>query len=117
MLRGKLPEYKQLAEYIFYTAVGKSLKGISNPHPSWFIGETEVYKFHLVYKPDIDFLKSKESALHLDLAELIQKFNKKSKKISLVFASASYITQKELSKDYNIQFCRLPTAIHKMIGA
>ena len=117
MLRGKLTEYKQLAEYIFYTAPGKSLHVISKPHPSWFIGETEMYKFHLVYKPDLDFLKSKKSALHVDLAESIKKFNKKSKKINLVYAPASYITQKELSKEYNIQFCQLPTAIHKMIGA
>ena len=116
MLRGKLPEYKQLAEYIFYTATGKSLNTVSKSHPSWFIGETENYTFHLVYKPDPDFLRSKESALHEDLAETVRKFNKKSKKISLVFAPASYITQKELSKDYNIQFCRLPTAVHKIIG-
>ena len=116
MLRGKLPEYKQLAEYIFYTATGKSLNAISKSNPSWLIGETETYTFHLVYKANLDFLKSRESALHLDLAEAVRKFNKKSKKISLVFASASYITQKELSKDYDIQFCQIPTAIHKIIG-
>ncbi len=117
MLRGKdLPDYEQLAEYVFYTATGKSLNVVPKISPSWFIGETENYSFHLVYKPDMDFLRSKESALHLDLAEAVQKFNKKSKKISLVYAPASYITQKELSKDYNVQFCRLPTAIHKIIG-
>ncbi len=116
MLLGKLPEYKQLAEYIFYTATGKSLNMISKPNPSWFIGETEIYKFHLVYKSNLEFLKSKESALHLDLAEKVKNFSKGSKKISLVFAPASYITQKELLKDYNIQFCQLPTAIHKIIG-
>ena len=72
---------------------------------------------HLVYKPDLDFLRSKESALHEDLAETIKKFNKQSKKISLVFAPAKYITQKELLKDYNIQFCQLPYDIHKIMGA
>ncbi len=116
MLRGKLPDYKQLAEYIFYTATGKSLNVVPKISPSWFIGETENYSFHLVYKPDLDFLMSKKSALHLDLAEAVQKFNKNSKKINLVYATASYITQKNLKKKYGIQFCQLPTAIYKIIG-
>ena len=116
MLRGKLPDYKQLAEYIFYTAAGKSFKADVQSGPPWFIGETKNYKFHLVYKPDLEFLKSKESALHSDLAETVRKFNKNSKKTSLVYAPASYITQKELSKNYNIQFCQLPYAVHKIIG-
>ena len=117
MLRGKaLPDYKQLAEYIFYTATGKSLNKVAKINPAWFIGETEAYKLHLVYKPDLNFLKSKESALHLDLATAVKKSNKDSKKISLVFASAHYISQKELKRKYGIQFCQLPCAIHKIMG-
>ena len=86
MLRGKaLPDYKQLSEYVFYTATGKSLSKLAKVNPAWFIGETEAYKLHLIYKPDLNFLKSKESALHLDLAEAVKKSNKDSKKISLVF--------------------------------
>ena len=117
LLRGKdLPDYKQLAEYVFYTATGKSLDKLPKTNPSWFIGETSAYKLHLVYKPDLDFLKSKESALHLDLAEKIKEFNKQSKKVSLVFAPARYFSQKKLSEDYGIQFCQLPYDIHKIIG-
>ena len=117
MLRGKaLPDYKQLAEYVFYTATGKSLNKLAKVNPAWFIGETEAYKLHLIYKPDLNFLKSKESALHLDLAEAVKKSNSDSKKISLVFASANYISQKELKSKYGIQFCQLPCAIHKIMG-
>ena len=117
LLRGKdLPDYKQLAEYVFYTATGKSLDKLSKTNPSWFIGETSAYKLHLVYKPDLDFLKSRESALRLDLAEKIKKFNKQTKKVSLVFAPARYFTQKKLLEDYGIQFCQLPYDIHKIIG-
>ena len=117
MLRGKLPDYKQLAEYIFYTATGKSLNPIAKANPAWFIGETSAYRIHLVYKPDVDFLRSKKSALHEDLAEKIKQFNKMSNKTNLVFAPAKYIPQKELLKDYNIQFCQLPYDIHKIMGA
>jgi len=118
LLMGKnLPDYKQLAEYVFYTATGESLNKIAKANPAWFIGETSAYRLHLVYKPDLIFLRSKGSALHEDLAEAIKQFNKQSKKISLVFAPAKYITQKELLKDYNIQFCQLPYDIHKIMGA
>jgi len=55
--------------------------------------------------------------LHEDLAETIKKFNIQSKKTSLVFAPAKYITKKELLKDYGIQFCQLPYDIHKIMGA
>ena len=102
LLMGKNPpDYKQLAEYVFYTATGESLSKVSKANPAWFIGENSTYRLHLIYKPDLDFLRNKESALHEDLAETIKKFNKQSKKISLVFAPAKYITQKELLKDYN----------------
>lgn len=118
LLKGKkLPDYKQLAEYVFYTATGKSLDKLPKTNPTWFIGETLAYKLHLVYKPNLDFLKSKKSALHLTLAEKIKKCNKQSKKISLVFAPAKYFTQKKLLKDYGIQFCQLPYDIHKIIEA
>ena len=117
MLRGKdLPDYNQLARYIFYTATGRNLDTLAKANPAWFVGETRNYRFHLVYKPDLDFLNGKESALHLDLAETIKKFNDKSKKISLVYAPASYITQKKLKKKYGIQFCQLPFHIHKIMG-
>ena len=39
-----------------------------------------------------------------------------SKKEKLVFATAKYMGQKELS-DHNITFCQLPYAIHKVVGA
>ena len=118
LIMGKnFPSYEQLAKYVFYTATGKSLESMTEPDSSWFIGETESYRFHLVYRPDLNFLRSKESALHFDLAETIKKFDSSSKKVSLVFAPAKYLTQKELVKNYNIQFHQLPYAIHRIIGA
>ena len=118
MLKGKLPNYKQLAEHIFYTATGQHLsKKAITDNSMWFIGETNHYRVHLIYKPNLNFLRSKESALHFHLAEKIKEFNQSSKKVSLVFATAKYITQKELKKNYNIHFCQLPYDIHKMMGA
>ena len=117
LLKGKnLPDYKQLAEYVFYTATGKSLNKPAKTNPAWFIGETELCKFHLIYKPDIQFLRSKKGALNLDMAEKIKKFNANSQKTIFVFAPETYMENKELKKDYNMVFCHLPYAIHKIIG-
>ena len=115
MLKGKLPEYKQLAEYIFYTATGKNLEKLPRENPTWFIGETEFYRLHLAYKPDVSFLRSKKADLNLDLAEKIKKQNL-TKKRTLVFAPAKYIDQKELKQDYGIEFCHLPYDIYKLIA-
>ena len=115
MLKGKLPDYRQLAEYVFYTATGKNLENPPKENPSWFIGETEFYRLHLVYKPDVQFLRSKESALRLDLAEKIKEQNIKKKRV-LVFAPAKYIDQKELKRDYGIEFCHLPYDIYRIMS-
>ena len=117
LLKGKnLPDYTQLAEYVFYTATGKSLNKPAKTNLAWFIGETELCKFHLIYKPDIQFLRSKKGALNLDMAEKIKKFNANSQKTIFVFAPETYMEHKELKKDYNMVFCHLPYAIHKIIG-
>ena len=117
LLKGKnLPDYKQLAEYVFYTATGKSLNKPAKTNPAWFIGETELCKFHLIYKPDLQFLRSKKCALNLDIVEKIKKFNANSQKTIFVFAPETYMEHKELKKNYNMVFCHLPYAIHKIIG-
>jgi len=116
LLKAKnLPSYEQLAKYVYYTATGKSLKKVSSVNKEWFIGEASGYNLHLIYKPDKNFLKGKESALNFDVAEKIKKFNKKNKK-TIVFASHHSFTQKELKKDYNINFCQLPYDIHRIVG-
>ena len=100
----------------FIRQTGKSLDKVAESNDTWFIAETETHLFHLVYEPDVSFLRGKESALHLDLAEKVKNFNK-SAKTSLVFGPSKYIAQKELKKDYNIEFCQLPYAIHRIVGA
>jgi adenine-specific DNA-methyltransferase len=109
-----LPAYDALAKYVFYTATGKSLEGAVKASPDYFVGETDLYEVYLVYKPDIAFLRSNDSALNAAKLEAIAK--RKSKKEKLVFATAKYMGQKELSGQ-NITFCQLPYAIHKVVGA
>ncbi len=116
MLKGKLPDYKQLAEYVFYTATGENPGNLPKENPTWFIGETRFYRLHLAYKPDVKFLRSKKADLNVDLAEAIKKQNNAQKR-TLVFAPAKYMDQKELKKDYGIEFCHLPYDIYKIMSS
>ena len=69
-----------------------------------------------MYKPDKKFLKSNDSALHLDRQSAVLKImqNKNCKK-SYVFAMACFVPQKELSQN-NIVFCQIPFTIHRLLG-
>jgi adenine-specific DNA-methyltransferase len=108
-----LPDYGALAKYVFYTATGKSLNKDAKPKTDYFVGETDLYEVYLIYKPDIAFLRGNDSALND--AKLKAIAGRNSKKEKLVFATAKYMGQKELS-DQNITFCQLPYAIHKVVG-
>ncbi len=109
-----LPDYSALASYVFYTATGKSLDGEAIEKLDYFVGETDLYEVYLIYKPDIAFLRGNDSALNdLKLKAIAARNSKKEK---LVFATAKYRGQKELSTQ-NITFCQLPYTIHKVVGA
>ncbi|MBU6339176.1 MAG: site-specific DNA-methyltransferase [Rickettsiales bacterium] len=108
-----LPKYEALANYVFYTATGKSLEVDAKSRPDYFVGETDLYEIYLIYQPDIAFLRSNESALNSKIVEIIA--SKESKKQKLVFATAKYMGQNELS-EHKITFCQLPYAIHKIVA-
>ena len=116
MLTGKaLPEYAALASYVFYTATGQTLPKVPKARADGFIGETELFRVHLHYKPDMDWMRSNESALNESLAEAIAKANTGGKRC-LVFATGKFMSQKDLS-GMKIEFCQLPFAIHRLTGA
>jgi adenine-specific DNA-methyltransferase len=97
LLKGiQLPDYQSLARYVFYTATGRTLDAVAKPRPDYFIGETDLYRVHLIYTSDRDFLRCGESALNARMAEQIVKGNKTGKK-ALVFATAKFMGQRELT--------------------
>lgn len=119
LLQGdKLPTYEALARYVFYTATGKALGKAPKARPDFLIGETDIYRVHLIYQPDRGFLRSNASALNADMVERIavanENENENDKRI-LVFATAKFMGQKELTAK-GIEFCQLPYAIHRVLG-
>lgn len=116
LLKGNnLPSFDELAAYAFYTATGQTLAKVQHG-ADYLIGETDKYRVHLVYKPDLEFMRGNESALNMPLAKSIAKAREDSKKTALVFASQKFMGQKELT-EMGIVFCQLPYALHRIVGA
>lgn len=111
---GNLPAYEELARYVFYTATGLTLDKVKQG-ADYLIGETENYRVHLVYKPDLAFLRSGDSALNMPLAQSIAKAREGTGKTALVFATHKFMGQKELT-EMGVTYCQLPYAIHRVTG-
>lgn len=115
LITGKsIPDYDALARHVAYTATGVTLEKIKSGK-DYLFGETDDYCLYMIYRPDLTFLRSAESALTLDLAKRIGKTALKKNKTALVFAPWKFVSQKDLSKE-KITFCQLPYAIHRLFG-
>lgn len=110
-----LPTFDSLAKYVFYTATGLSLEAVGKASVDGFIGETDLYRIHLFYQPDPSWLRSNDAALNREKLQSIIT-NNINKKRTIVFAVAKFMSQKELTAA-RIEFCQLPYAIHRIMGA
>ena len=116
LLDNGLPSFEALAKYVFFTATGQTLSHIpkSKAAASGLIGETDVYRIYLLYKPDKNWLMSNEAALTENLVDAMVAANPGKKRI-LVFAAVKYMGQRELTRK-GVEFCQLPYAIHRILG-
>lgn len=115
LLTGKgLPGFEALARYVFYTATGQSLEKVRKPSANGFIGETDLFRVHLFYQPDKEWLRSNDAALNAVRMAAIEQGNKGGKR-AIVFAVAKFMSQKELTAR-RIEFCQLPYAVHRILG-
>ena len=103
-----LPSYVEFARYLFYTATGEQFEESKINEQTGFIGESSHYEVYLIYKPDIEYLKS--TALTLERAKALPEFKGKQR---LVFAPMKYLDQHFL-RDLRIDFCQLPYEVYKM---
>lgn len=106
-----MPDYHSLGSWLFHTATGASLDTSKVDEPSYFLGETDAYYVWLLYKPDLGYLKSKDAALTLSLAEKIS-LSKEGKK-HLVFAAAKFASNKALLP-LGVEFAPLPFALYQV---
>lgn len=105
-----LPSYEAIGAWLYHTATGEALEPSSIKVDEFFLGESSGYYVWLIYKPSLDFLKSRESALTLNFAEKISQ--QKGKK-HLVFAPAKYVPNKTLLP-LGVEYAPLPFALYRV---
>ena len=109
MLTGEsLPDTSTLASYLLYQAAGISTEKVLKPNKDGLFHSTDTTDYYLIYKPDLEYLRSNKSGLTAKRAETISK----KEKPAVVFAAEKEQSQRDLSK-LNIEFCRLPDAIFR----
>ena len=110
MIRGEaLPSYESLAAYLLYAATGASAGSgpLAPPDDLGLFHQTEKVNYHLLWKPDEEWLRSVDAVLNSERAERVGARCRAEGRKAVVFAPAKYIGQRDLS-DLGITFCQLP---------
>lgn len=115
MLTGEqLPSFEQLGSLLFHMAtseaIGPAALSVQDGHG--YLGESARFHVWLIYKPELDFLKSREAALTLAKAKALA--DAKPGKRHLVFAPAKFVSQKLLDEaQIPVEFAPLPWALYR----
>ena len=119
MLTGeRLPDYASIGAWLFHTATGEPLDLDRIDEEENYLGESASFHVWLIYKPDLDFLKSRDAALTLSFAERISRTphpggeGVKSDKRHLVFAPARFAPNKMLLP-LGVEYAPLPFALYR----
>ena len=111
MLTGNgLPAYGELAAYLLHTAsvVSVSTADLELQNDDGLFYSTGDTDYYLLYKPDIEWLRSNEAVLNEQRAKRIRDVGRDAE----VFAADKYIGQRFLT-DMGITFCQIPYEIHR----
>lgn len=108
-----LPPYAGLGAALFHMATNHALDPATVRVEDFYLGATEGQHVWLIYKPDLDWLKSPESALTLARAKAFAASD--SDKKHLVFAPARFVSQKMLAEqNIPVEFVPLPFALYRI---
>lgn len=108
-----LPPYASLGAALFHMATNEALEPATVDEAAFYLGESESEHVWLIYKSDLEWLKSPEAALTLSRAKEFAAA--KPGKKHLVFAPARFVSQKML-KEQNIpvEFVPLPFSLYRI---
>lgn len=110
-----LPSFEALGSVLFHMATNEAFDAarMSEKDGIGYLGESASFHVWLIYKPDLDFLKSREAALTLARAKEFAE--QKSGKRHLVFAPARFVSQKMLNEqNLPVEFAPLPFALYRV---
>jgi adenine-specific DNA-methyltransferase len=109
-----LPGFAGLGAALFHMATNRAFDPAAADEATGYLGQTEGQHVWLIYRPDLDWLKSPEAALTLARAQQIAASKADGKK-HLVFAPARYVSQKLLAEqNIPVEFVPLPFALYRM---
>ena len=115
MLTGEaLPSYESLAAHLLYTTASVSIgpDTLTPKNSDGHFYSDDKIDYYMLYKPDLEYLRSNEAILNSDRAERIRDANPQNGKKAIVYAAGKYIGQRELT-GMGITFCQLPHALHE----
>ncbi len=114
MITGEaLPSYSGLAAYLLHTASGISAGAatLEQRNDDGLFYSNGATDYHLLYKPDLDWLCGNEGILNEDRAKRISAASRGNGRKAIVFGPGKFIGQRELT-NMGITFCQLPYEIH-----
>ena len=108
-----LPTFDGLGAALFHMATNRAFDPKSLREADCYLGEAGGQLVWLIYKPDLDWLKSPEAALTLTRARDFAA--RDPEKRHLVFAPARYVSQKMLAEEgIPVEFVPLPFALYRI---
>lgn len=108
-----LPAWPALGAALFHMATSQPMDAGGTNEAAHYLGQTDAQHLWLIYRPDLEWLKSPEAALSLSFAQRIAA--EKSDKPHLVFAPARHVSQKMLdAQNLPVEFVPLPFALYRI---
>ena len=108
-----LPSYAGIGAALFHMATNRALDPATVREDDFYLGATEGYHVWLIYRPDLEWLKTPEAALTLTRAKAFTETDPE--KRHLVFAPARYVSQKMLAEqNIPVEFVPLPFALYRI---
>lgn len=108
-----LPDFAALGSVLFHTATNHAFNPASADLEKGYLGTSSGQHVWLIYRPDLEWLKSPEAALTLSKAREFAAAHPGDR--HLVFAPARYVSQKLLAEEnLPVEFVPLPFALYRI---
>ena len=108
-----LPSYDALAGWLFHMATSQPLDPAKLDEANAYVGEANGTHVWLIYRPDLEWLKSPDAALTLSFARQVAGAYPDAR--HFVFAPARYVSQRMLDAEgLPVEFVPLPHSLYRM---
>ena len=108
-----LPPYEGIGAALFHMATNRALDSATVREDDCYLGEADGQQVWLIYRPDLEWLKSADAALTLTRAREFAETAPEDR--HLVFAPARYVSQKMLAEqNIPVEFVPLPFALYRI---